>query len=79
MTKYINRKVFKEITKVSIGYFFTVFGALVGIRILTNFLSPIQYGELSLGITTGLISYYLSWSIIKWYNRYISIAKEKSN
>ena len=78
MRKYINRKVFKEITKVSIGYFLTVFGALIGIRILTNFLSPNQYGELSLGITTGTLIYTIFLApLSSGITRYISIAREK--
>ena len=59
--KYLNTRVLGEITSTSVGYFLTVLGALVGIRIITNFLSPSQYGELSLGITTGCLVYSIFW------------------
>ena len=78
MRKYITYKVVKEITKVSIGYFFLVFGPLIGVRILTYFLAPSQYGELSLGITTGCLIFTIFFGpLSSGISRYISIAREK--
>ncbi len=55
--KYVNlirsdiEKLSREFIIVSVGQFLSVVGSLVGIKILTNYLSPVMYGELALGIT----------------------------
>tara|TARA_A100001388_G_scaffold277563_1_gene269513 strand:+ start:2324 stop:3622 length:1299 start_codon:yes stop_codon:yes gene_type:complete len=76
--KYLNTRVLGEITSTSVGYFLTVLGALVGIRIITNFLSPSQYGELSLGITTGCLVYSIFLGpLSNGVSRFLSIARKK--
>ena len=78
MKKYLKFRVFKEITSVSMGYFFTVIGALVGIRILTDFLSPSQYGELSLSITMGCLIYNIFLGpLSNGISRFLSVARLK--
>ncbi len=76
--KYLNNRILGEITSISAGYFLTVLGALVGIRIITNFLSPSQYGELSLGITTGCLLYSIFFGpLSNGVSRFLSIARKK--
>ena len=48
-------KAVKEISWITFGQVLVVLGGLVGVRILTNYLTPTQYGELSLGLSVGLL------------------------
>ena len=48
-------KAAKEISWITFGQVLVVLGGLVGVRILTNYLTPTQYGELSLGLSVGLL------------------------
>ncbi len=76
----INRlkKATKEISSISLGYFFTAIGGLLGVRILTAYLTPSQYGELALGITMGGFFYsVLIGPLTNGITRFFSIAKEK--
>ena len=76
----INRlkKASREISKISIGYFFTAIGGLLGVRVLTTYLTPSQYGELALGITMGGFFYsFLIGPLTNGITRFFSIAKEK--
>ena len=45
----------REISWITFGEILTIIGGLLGIRLLTNFLTPSQYGELSLGLTLGVM------------------------
>lgn len=45
----------KEFTWITIGQAATVLGALVGIRLLTELLSPSEYGQLALGMTVATL------------------------
>ena len=76
----INRlkKATKEISSISLGYSFTAIGGLLGVRILTAYLTPSQYGELALGITMGGFFYsVLIGPLTNGITRFFSIAKEK--
>ncbi len=68
----------KELSSISIGYLFTALGGLLGVRILTAYLTPSQYGELSLGITMGGVIYSVLFGpLTNGITRFFSIAKEK--
>ena len=72
------KKATKEISSISLGYFFTAVGGLLGVRILTAYLTPSQYGELALGITMGGFFYsVLIGPLTNGITRFFSIAKEK--
>lgn len=55
LKKYANkiniRSLSKELLIVTFGQIVSVIGSFIGIKILTNYLSPINYGELALGLT----------------------------
>ena len=63
---------------ISIGYFFTALGGLLGVRVLTSYLTPSQYGELSLAITMGGVVYSVFFGpLINGITRFFPIAREK--
>ena len=71
-------KSIKELSSISIGYLFTALGGLLGVRILTAYLTPSQYGELSLGITMGGVIYSVFFGpLTNGITRFFPIAKEK--
>ncbi len=79
MLKYRLYNIFKELSKISYGYLFTAIGAFIGIRILTTYLSPSQYGELSLGMTMGGMIYSIIFGpISSGIGRFLPIAKERN-
>jgi O-antigen/teichoic acid export membrane protein len=49
------QRLFKEGFWIVFGQVFAMLGALVGVRLLTNFLNPTQYGELALGMTIATL------------------------
>ncbi len=68
----------KELSSISIGYLLTALGGLLGVRILTAYLTPSQYGELSLGITMGGVIYSVFFGpLTNGITRFFPIAKEK--
>jgi len=68
----------KELSSISIGYLFTALGGLLGVRILTAYLTPSQYGELSLGITMGGFIYSVFFGpLTNGITRFFPVAKDK--
>ena len=68
----------RELSSITTGYFFVALGGLIGVRILTAYLTPSQYGELSLGITMGGAIYsVLLGPLTTGITRFFPIAKEK--
>ena len=73
-------KNFKEFSWISIGQIITIIGALFGVRILTTFLSPSEYGELALGMTVGTFIYTIFLGpISNGITRYFSLANKKND
>ncbi len=71
-------KASKELSSISAGYFSMAIGGLLGVRILTAFLTPSQYGQLSLGLTMGGVIYSVFFGpMTNGMARFISIAREK--
>ena len=69
-------KAVREISWITIGQLFIVIGGLFGVRILTNYLTPSQYGHLSLGLSLGvLINGVFIGPISSGSCRFFSIAK----
>ncbi len=62
------------------GQIASVIGALVLVRVLTEYLDPAQYGELALGLTlAGLVNQTILGGITNGIGRYYSIAAEKQD
>lgn len=61
-----------------LGQIAAVAGALVLVRVLTEYLAPAQYGQLALGLTlAGLVNQVAMGGITAGIGRYYSIASEK--
>lgn len=70
----------KEGSWIVIGQVVTVAGALVLVRVLTEYLDPEQYGQLALGLTVaGLVNQVVMGGIIASIGRFYSIAAEKND
>ena len=53
--------------------------ALVLVRVLTEFLDPVQYGEVALGLTlTGLVNQVVMGGLGNGISRFYTIAAEKN-
>lgn len=62
------------------GQIASVLGALVLVRVLTEYLEPAEYGQLALGLTiAGLVNQVVMGGITNGISRFYSIAAEKSN
>ncbi|MDD3883614.1 MAG: lipopolysaccharide biosynthesis protein [Gallionella sp.] len=73
-------RVLKEAGWILVGQVASVFGALALVRILTEYLDPIEYGELALSLTiAGLVNQVVMGGITNGISRYYSIAKEKND
>lgn len=60
------------------GQIVSVLGALVLVRVLTEYLEPTQYGELALGLTiAGLVNQVVMGGVTNGISRFYSIAAEK--
>jgi len=69
-------KAAKEISWITLGQFLTIICGLFGIRILTNYLTPSQYGDLSLGLSLGVfINTVFMGPISNGASRFFSAAK----
>lgn len=62
------------------GQIATVLGALVLVRVLTEYLDPAQYGQLALGLTVaGLVNQVVMGGVTSGIGRFYSIAAEKDD
>lgn len=74
------RRLAKEGSWIVIGQIAVVAGALVLVRVLTEYLDPEQYGQLALGLTVaGLVNQVLMGGITAGIGRFYSIAAEKQD
>lgn len=69
----------REFSWILVGQLASVLGAVILVRVLTEYLSPAQYGELALGLTVaGLVNQVVTGGINAGIIRFYSIAAEKS-
>lgn len=74
------RRLAKEGSWIVIGQIAAVAGALVLVRVLTEYLDPEQYGQLALGLTVaGLVNQVVMGGIGAGIGRFYSIAAEKQD
>lgn len=74
------RRLTKEGSWIVIGQIVSVAGALVLVRVLTEYLDPAQYGELALGLTiAGLVNQVVMGGVVNGISRFYSIAAEKGD
>lgn len=74
------RRLAKEGGWIIIGQIATVAGSLVLVRVLTEYLSPSQYGQLALGLTVaGLVNQVVMGGLGSGISRFYSIAAEKQD
>ena len=73
------KRLAKEGSWIAAGQISTVLGALVLVRVLTNYLEPSQYGELALALTVAAFFNQVGFGgIMNGVVRYYSIAAEKN-
>lgn len=74
------RRLAKEGVWILSGQFASVIGALVLVRVLTEYLEPAQYGQLALGLTVaGLVNQVVMGGVTAGIGRYYSVAAEKND
>ncbi len=74
------KRLAKEGSWIVLGQIITVFGSLVLVRVLTEYLNTAQYGQLSLGLTVaGLVNQVVLGGISNGISRFYSIAVEKED
>lgn len=74
------RRLAKEGGWIVVGQIASVAGALVLVRVLTEYLGPEQYGQLALGLTVaGLVNQVVMGGICAGIGRFYSIAAEKQD
>lgn len=74
------KKIVGEFSQVGIGQAMATLGGLVGVRLLTQYMTPISYGELSLGMTfLTLIQQLITGPMANGIARFFSIAQEKQS
>lgn len=74
------RRLSKEAGWVATGQIASVLGALVLVRVLTEYLEPTEYGQLALGLTiAGLVNQVVMGGVGNGINRFYSIAAEKGD
>lgn len=74
------RRLAKEGSWIVIGQITAVAGALALVRVLTEYLAPVQYGQLALGLTVaGLVNQVVMGGIGAGIGRFYSIAAEKQD
>lgn len=72
------RRLAKEGGWIVAGQVAAVAGSLAAVRLLTEFLTPAQYGELALGLTiAGLVNQVVMGGVCNGIGRFYSIAAEK--
>ena len=70
----------KEGSWIVAGQIAAVLGALVLVRVLTEYLEPAQYGQLALGLTVaGLVNQVVMGGVTNGISRFYSIAAEKND
>ena len=70
----------KEGSWIVAGQIAAVLGALVLVRVLTEYLEPAQYGQLALGLTAaGLVNQVVMGGVTAGIGRFYSIAAEKND
>ncbi len=70
----------KEGSWIVAGQIATVLGALVLVRVLTEYLEPAQYGQLALGLTVaGLVNQVVMGGVLAGIGRFYSIAAEAND
>ena len=70
----------KEGSWVIIGQIIAILGSLVLVRVLTEYLKPVQYGQLVLGLTLGgLVNQVVMGGMSNGITRFYSIAAEKKD
>jgi len=70
----------KEGVSITLGQVFSVLGALVLVRVLTESLDPVQYGQIALGLTiVGLVEQVTMSGLGAGINRFYSVAAEKGD
>jgi O-antigen/teichoic acid export membrane protein len=74
------KRLAKEGSWIVVGQIATVVGALVLVRVLTEYLDPAQYGQLALGLTVaGLVNQMVMGGVSNAIGRFYSIAAEKND
>ena len=74
------KRLSREGAWIVLGQSASVLGTLAMVRVLTEQLSPVQYGELALGFTLAvLVNQVVMGGIINGISRYYSIAAEKND
>lgn len=74
------RRLAKEGSWIVVGQITSVLGAVVLVRVLTEYLDPTQYGQLALGLTVaGLVNRVVMGGVNNGISRYYSIAAEKQD
>jgi len=74
------RRLSKESIWIVVGQFASVLGSIVLVRVLTEYLSPTQYGQLASGLTVaGLINQVVMGGLSNGIGRFFSIAAEKND
>lgn len=84
LNKILNSPRFQRLAKegswIVAGQIATVLGALVLVRVLTEYLEPAQYGQLALGLTVaGLVNQVVVGGVTAGIGRFYSIAAEKND
>jgi O-antigen/teichoic acid export membrane protein len=70
----------KEGIWILVGQISSVLGALVLVRVLTEYLDPVQYGQVALGLTvTGLVDQVAMGGLSNGISRFYSVAAEKND
>lgn len=73
-------RLFKEGSWIVCGQLASVVGSLLLVRVLTEYLDTVQYGQLALGLTVaGLVNQVVMGGITNGITRYYSIANEKND
>jgi O-antigen/teichoic acid export membrane protein len=74
------QKIAKELSQVGLGQVMAILGGLLGVRLLTNIMSPSVYGELALGLTfLALVQQLIMGPITNGFARYFVVAQEKED
>lgn len=74
------KRLAKEGSWIVVGQIVSVVGAVVLVRVLTEYLDPEQYGQLALGLTiAGLVNQVAIGGVTSGIGRFYSIAVEKSD